>query len=89
MIAEKMEEYVLNYAEAAYKNPREQEPMVFMASGGEIKGSENKPPWMDQKLSSFPSLTGTENTNWGTASVHTSVSEEAIRKSTGRFNIPV
>ena len=44
---------------------------------------------MDWKFSSFPSLTGTENTNWYTTSVHMSVAEESIRKSIGRFNTPL
>ena len=64
--------------------------MVFMALGGEIQGPENAPPpCMDQKHSSFPSMNGTKNTNWETTDVHMSVSEDAIRKSTGRFNTPV
>ena len=63
MLAEKMEEYELAYSEAPYKNPGTQAPMVFMASGGEIQGSENTSLWMDQKRSSSLSLTGTENTN--------------------------
>ena len=57
--------------------------MIFMASGGEIQESENVSPWMDQKRSSFPSLTGIENTDWETAAVHMSVAEEAIRKAMG------
>ena len=60
-----------------------------MASGGEIQGSENTPPWMEQKRSSFHSLTGTENTDWDTAVVHMSVDEEVIIKATGSFNNPV
>ena len=44
MVVEKMEEYALASAEAAYKNPGEQAPMGFMALGGEIQGSENAPP---------------------------------------------
>ena len=36
--------------------------MVFMASGGEIQGSENTSPWIDRKRSSLTSLTGTKNT---------------------------
>ena len=34
MVAETMEEYLLASVEAAYKNPGEQAPMGFMASGG-------------------------------------------------------
>ena len=63
--------------------------MVFMASGGEIKGSENKSPWMDRKRPDLPSLTGTNNTNWETAAVKMSVDEGAIRKATDKFNNPV
>ena len=63
--------------------------MRFMASGGEIQGSENTSPWMDRKFSSFPSLTGTKNTNWDNADMHMSVAEEDIRKVTGRSNTPV
>ena len=37
MLAETMEEYTLASAEAAYENPGEQAPMVFMASGREIQ----------------------------------------------------
>ena len=51
MVAEKTEEYPLASAEAACGNPQEQAPMGFMASGGEIQGSENTSPWMDQKSS--------------------------------------
>ena len=63
--------------------------MGFMASGREIQGSENTPPWMDLKCSYLPSLTVTKNTNWETAAMYMSVYEEAIRKATGRFNNPV
>ena len=84
-----MEDYKLASTEVAYENPGEQAPMVFMASGGEIKVSEKTPPWMDQKRSSLPSLTGTENTNRDTADVCMIVAEEAIRKETCRLNTPV
>ena len=84
-----MEGYALASAEAAYENLGEQAPMGFMASGGEIQGSENTSPWMNQKRSSLPSLTGTKNTNWETAAVHMSVNEEAIINATVRFNTPV
>ena len=89
MVAESMEEYALASVEAAYKNQGEQAPMRFMASGGEIQGSENTSPWMDRKFSSFPSLNGTNNINWETAAVHMSVAKEAISKATGRFDTPV
>ena len=58
-----MDQYALTSAEAAYENTGEQAPMEFMASGGEIQGSENTFPWMERKCSSFSSLTGTENIN--------------------------
>ena len=51
MVAETLEEYALDSVEAAYENSGEQAPMGFMASGGEIQGSENTSPWMDQKSS--------------------------------------
>ena len=44
---------------------------------------------MNGKHLSFPSLTGTNNTNWETAAVHTSVAEEDILNATGRFSTPV
>ena len=44
---------------------------------------------MDRELSSFPSLTGNDNTNWETATAHMSVAEEATRNSICRFNNPV
>ena len=44
---------------------------------------------MEWKCSSFPSLPGTENTNWDTAAVYMRVSEYSIRKETGRFNTPL
>ena len=44
---------------------------------------------MDPKRSDFPSLTGTNNNNWETTEVNMSVSEESIRKATGRFNTPM
>ena len=84
-----MEEYALASAEAAYENPGEQAPMGFMAPGGEIQGSENTPPWMNRKRSSFPSLPGNDNTNWETAAVNMSVDEGAIIKATDKFNNPV
>ena len=89
MVAGEIEYYALAFSEAAYENPGEQAPMGFMSSGGEIQGSENTSPWMDQKKSSFPYLTGTNDTNWETADVHTSVVEEAIIKASGRLKIPV
>ena len=36
MLAEAMEEYASASTEAAYEDPGEQVPMVFMASGGEF-----------------------------------------------------
>ena len=63
--------------------------MVFMASGREIQGSENAFTQMDRKLLSFPSRTGTNNTNWETSEVQMSVAEESTRKEIGRFNTPM
>ena len=63
VVAETLQGYVLASAEAAYENPGEQSPIVFVALGGEIKVSLKKYHCMDQKGSSFPSLTGTDNTN--------------------------
>ena len=63
--------------------------MGFMESGEEIQGSVHTPPWMDQTHSSFPSLTGTKNTNWESTAMHMSVSGEAIRKARCRFNNPL
>ena len=44
---------------------------------------------MDQKCSSLPYPNGTKNTRWDTEAVCMSVSEEEIRKATGRFNTPL
>ena len=63
--------------------------MGFMASGGEIQVSKNTTPWMDRKRSYLPSLTDINNTNWETASMYTSVAEEATRKAKSRFKNPV
>ena len=76
-------------AEASYENPGQQSAMGLIDLGGEIQGSENTPPWMDQKRSSFPSLTGTDNTNWDTVAICMSMVEDAIRKPTDSFNTPV
>ena len=89
MVVETMEEYVLASVEEAYENPGEQAPMGFMASGGEIQVSKNTTPWMDRKRSYLPSLTDINNTNWETASMYTSVAEEATRKAKSRFKNPV
>ena len=84
-----MEKYALASAEVAYYNPGEQAQMGFMASGRKIQVSENTSPCMDRKRSSFPSLTGTNNTNWGTTVVHMSVAEKAKLKAVVRFNNPL
>ena len=60
-----------------------------MALGGKVQVSENTSPLMDQNLSSFTSLTGTNNTNWETTDMHISVAEDTIRKATGRLNTPL
>ena len=64
MLEETLEEYALDSAEEAYKNPGEQAPMGIMALGGGILVSENTSPWMDQKHSSLPHPTGTNNNRW-------------------------
>ena len=63
--------------------------MGFMLSGGVIQGSENTSPWTYRKCSSFPSLTGTNNTKWEISVVCMSMDEEAIIKATCRFKTPV
>ena len=86
MVAETLEEYALDSVEAAYANPGEETPMIFMELGGEIQVSENKLPWMDQKRYYFPCLTDADNSRWETVVVCISVAEESIIKETGRFN---
>ena len=54
MLEEKLEDCALDSAEEAYENPGEQAPMVFMALGGKMQGSENTSHWMDRKRSYFP-----------------------------------
>ena len=73
MAAEILEEYELASEEATHENTGEQASMIFMESGGEIQESENTPPWMEREHSHFPSLTGTENTNWEAAAIQMSV----------------
>ena len=68
---------MLASAEAAYEDPGEHAPMVFMASGVVFHDG-NTYHWWDQKHPPFPSQTFSENTNWETAAVHMSVAEEAI-----------
>ena len=75
--------------EVDYENPGEHSPMGFMELGKEIHGSESASPQMDWKNSSFLYLTRTKNTRWETADVCMSMSEEAMRKATGRFTAPV
>ena len=88
-VAETMKEYELASTEADYENPGEQAPMGFMVLCEEIQGPENSPTWMEWKRSSLPSLTGTKNTNWETAALHTSAAKEFIIEASGRFNTPV
>ena len=89
MVAETMEEYALASAEADYENTGEHAPIGLVAFGGEIQGSENAYPWMDQKRSYLPSPTGTKNTRWETAAVCMSMAKEAIRTAPGSFNTPI
>ena len=88
MVAEAMEEDSLASEEAVYEDPGEQAPMGFMAAGGGFHDG-NVSHWWDQKDPSFSRQNFSDNTNWDTATVHMSVAEEAIRKSTGRFNAPL
>ena len=85
MVAEAMEGYVLASAEAAYEYPGEQAPMGFIASGGGFHYG-NSSHQCYQKHLSYPGQTCSDNTNWDTAAVHMSVSEESIRKATCRVN---
>ena len=62
--------------------------MGFMDVGGGFHDG-NASHSCNQKHTSYPSHIFSENTNWQTASVHTSVTKEAIRKATGRVNDPL
>ena len=86
MLAVALDEYALTSAEEAYENRGQQEPMGFMASGGEFHESRNDSRWLYQKHPSFPILTGSDNSKWDTASVFMSVAEVSIRKATCRVN---
>ena len=48
MVAESMEEYVLDFAEAAYEDLGEQAPMGFMDTAGGFHDG-NYSHWWDQK----------------------------------------
>ena len=45
MVAEEMEVYALASAEAAYEDPGEQAPMVFMSAGGGIHDGNSSHWW--------------------------------------------
>ena len=62
--------------------------MEFMELGGEFH-DRNASQWADQKNPSFTGSIYSDNTNWETAAVWMSVSEEAISKATGRDNAPL
>ena len=49
MVAEVMEEYALDYSEAAYEDPWEQAPMGFMAAGGGFHDGNDYHLW-DKKI---------------------------------------
>ena len=83
-----MEEYALASTEAAYEGPREQASIGSMAKGGGFNYG-NVSHWWYQKHSSFISYNCSNNTNWETAAVHMSVTEEAIIKAKGRVNAPM
>ena len=72
MVAEAMEEYVLDFAEASYEDTGEQAKMGFMASRRGFHDV-NVSHWWYQKHSSFLIHNFSDNTNWETAVVHTSV----------------
>ena len=75
-------------SEAAYKDPGEQAPMVFMASvGWGCDG--NAYHWWEQKHPSFPNQTCSYNTNWETGAVHISGVEESVIKATVSVNSPL
>ena len=82
MVAEAMKGYLLASAEADYEHPREQLPIRFINQerGGYY---ENPYQWWDQKHPSFINQNVSENTNWLTTSVHTSVAKESIIKAIG------
>ena len=79
---------MLSSAEAAYGDPGQHAPMVFMASGGEFHDG-NAAYWAYQKQPSFPSSTYSDNTKWETAAMFMGVDKDAIRKATGKFNAPL
>ena len=85
MLAEEMDQFALTSTEAAYEDPGEQAPMVFMVSGWGFHDG-NASQWWDNKNPSFTRQTCLENTNWETVAVHMSVAKYAIRKTGGRFN---
>ena len=84
-----MEEYALASTEVAYLYPGQQTPTGLMASGGEFCESGNASHWLDQKHPSFNSPTSSENTKWDTTSIYIYMVKEAIRKDTGRVNVPL
>ena len=85
MVAGAMEEHALASSEEAYEYPGGHAPMGFTAIGGGFHDV-NDSHWWDQKHPSFTSHNCSENTNWETDAVKTSVAEEAIRKATDRVN---
>ena len=88
MVEEAMQEYALASTEAAYEDPGEQAPVVFMDSEG-LFHDVNASHWWDQKHPAFTIHNCSENNNWETAAVYMSVAEESTRKATGRVNAPM
>ena len=75
--------------EAVYEDPSEHMTLGFMASGGEYHKARNNYHWLDQKHPYFTSPTCSDNTNWETETVCTSVDEYAIRKATSWVKAPI
>ena len=73
----------------SYEDPEEQAPVDIMGTVIETKNVAYADTHNYQKQASMISPTGADNTRWETTSVFMTVSEEVIRKSTGRVNAPL
>ena len=69
-----MEEYALASEKVPYEDQGEQMPLGFMASG-EVFNDGNVSHWWYQKQPSFNSQDFSEDTNWETTAIQTSVEE--------------
>ena len=87
MMSRALEEYVIDSAEYYYEESGQHVPMGFMDTGGEFHDAKNDSRWEYQKHPSFTRSTYSENNNWEAAVVCMSVSKEAKRNATGRFNV--